>query len=108
MGAAQAIVVSQSLGFPGWLRLSHYLNLLFMVFLVRSGTEILMSHPRLYWNDGCTPGSEWLKFTRKKVPTGPDVPVADRTFSILRPRKSDDLIREEDFVQSVADARVRR
>ena len=28
-----------------------------------------------------------------------DVPVADRTFSILRPRKSDDLIREEDFVE---------
>ena len=38
MGAAQAIVASQSLGFPGWLRLSHYLNLLFMVFLEsRSG-----------------------------------------------------------------------
>ena len=73
MGAAQAIVASQSLGFPGWLRLSHYLNFLFMVFLVRSGIEILMSHPRLYWNDGCTPGSEWLKFTKKKVPTDPDV-----------------------------------
>jgi len=28
-----------------------------------------------------------------------DVPVGDRTFSILRPRKSDDLIREEDFVE---------
>jgi predicted nicotinamide N-methyase len=28
-----------------------------------------------------------------------DVPVADRVFSILRPRKSDDLIREEDFVE---------
>jgi ETFB lysine methyltransferase len=28
-----------------------------------------------------------------------NVPVADRTFSILRPRKSDDLIREEDFVE---------
>ena len=28
-----------------------------------------------------------------------DVPIADRTFSILRPRKSDDLIREEDFVE---------
>ena len=28
-----------------------------------------------------------------------DVLIADRTFSILRPRKSDDLIREEDFVE---------
>jgi sulfoxide reductase catalytic subunit YedY len=27
----------------------------------------------LYWNDGCTPETEWLKFTRKKVPTGKDV-----------------------------------
>ena len=27
-----------------------------------------------------------------------DVYVGDRTFSILRPRNSDDLIREEDFV----------
>ena len=73
MGVDQVLVAAPSLGFPGWLRLSHYLNLLFMVFLVRSGIEILMSHPRLYWNDGCTPGSEWLKFTRKQVPTGPDV-----------------------------------
>ncbi len=52
MGAAQAIVASQSLEFSGWLRLSHHMNRLFMVFLVRSGIEILMSHPRLYWNDG--------------------------------------------------------
>lgn len=28
-----------------------------------------------------------------------DVPVGDRTFSILRPRNADDLIREEDFVE---------
>jgi predicted nicotinamide N-methyase len=28
-----------------------------------------------------------------------DVPVGKRTFSILRPRNSDDLIREEDFVK---------
>jgi methionine sulfoxide reductase catalytic subunit len=45
-----------SLEFPAWLRLSHYLNLLFIVLLIRSGIEILASHPRLYWNDGCTPG----------------------------------------------------
>jgi sulfoxide reductase catalytic subunit YedY len=64
---------SSALGFPGWLRVSHYLNLLFIVLLIRSGIEILASHPRLYWNDGCTPGSEWIKFTRKAVPTGKDV-----------------------------------
>jgi DMSO/TMAO reductase YedYZ molybdopterin-dependent catalytic subunit/thiosulfate reductase cytochrome b subunit len=62
-----------SLGFPLWLRLTHYINVLFMGLLIRSGIEILGAHPRLYWNDGCTPRSEWLKFTRKRVPTQGDV-----------------------------------
>lgn len=47
-----------ALGFPAWLRVTHLLNLLFMVLLIRSGIEILVSHPRLYWNNHCTPGSE--------------------------------------------------
>ena len=34
--------------------------------IVRSGIEILSAHPRFYWNDHCTPGSEWLKFTKKQ------------------------------------------
>ncbi len=37
--------------------------------LVRSGLEVLSAHPRLYWNDHCTPGSEWLKFTKKRRST---------------------------------------
>ncbi|MFM7152138.1 MAG: molybdopterin-dependent oxidoreductase, partial [Gemmataceae bacterium] len=28
-----------------------------------------MDHPRLYWNDHCTPGSDWLRFTPLSVPT---------------------------------------
>ncbi len=56
-------------GFPLWLRACHYLNLLFMVFMIRSGLSILMDHPRLYWNVHCTPGSEWLRLTPLKVPT---------------------------------------
>jgi DMSO/TMAO reductase YedYZ molybdopterin-dependent catalytic subunit/thiosulfate reductase cytochrome b subunit len=51
-----------------WLRATHYLNILFMSFMIRSGIEILSAHPKLYWNDDCTPGSEWLSFTRKKLP----------------------------------------
>ncbi len=62
-----------SLGFPFWLRLSHYINLLFIGLLIRSGIEILGAHPRLYWNDGCTPKTEWIKFTKKKVPIDPGV-----------------------------------
>ena len=56
------------LDFPLWLRATHFLNLLFISLLVRSGLEILSAHPKLYWNDDCTPGSEWLRFTRKKLP----------------------------------------
>lgn len=58
-----------TLGFPLWLRLSHYINLLFMGLLIRSGIEVLGAHPRLYWNDGCAPRTEWIKFTKKDVPT---------------------------------------
>ena len=66
-------LILASLGFPLWLRLSHYINLLFLGLLVRSGLQILGAHPRLYWNDGCTPRTEWLKFTKRKVPTDSEV-----------------------------------
>ena len=36
--------------------------------LIRSGIEIIASHPRFYFKDQCEPGSEWLRFTRDKVP----------------------------------------
>jgi DMSO/TMAO reductase YedYZ molybdopterin-dependent catalytic subunit/thiosulfate reductase cytochrome b subunit len=36
--------------------------------LIRSGLSILMDHPRLYWNDHCTPGTEWIRFTPLEVP----------------------------------------
>jgi thiosulfate reductase cytochrome b subunit len=55
-------------GFAGWLRFTHYVNLLFMVLLARSGLQILMDHPRLYWNVHCTPGTEWIRFTPVQVP----------------------------------------
>jgi thiosulfate reductase cytochrome b subunit len=35
---------------------------------MRSGLSILMDHPRLYFNDGCAPGTEWIRFTPLKVP----------------------------------------
>jgi methionine sulfoxide reductase catalytic subunit len=57
------------LDYPFWLRATHFFNFLFLSLLVRSGLEILSAHPRLYWNDHCTPGSEWLKFTTKRRPT---------------------------------------
>ena len=56
------------LDYPLWLRAAHFFNFLLLSLLVRSGFEILSAHPRLYWNDHCTPGSEWLKFTKKQRP----------------------------------------
>lgn len=56
------------LDFPLWLRATHMLNILFLSLLARSGLEILSAHPKLYWNDDCTPGSEWLRFTKKRMP----------------------------------------
>jgi sulfoxide reductase catalytic subunit YedY len=61
-------LVIASLGFPWWLRVSHYINLLFIGLLIRSGIQILGAHPRLYWNDACDPKHAWLNVTRKKVP----------------------------------------
>ena len=45
-------------GFPPWLRVTHYVNFLFLILLIRSGLQILADHPRLYWNVHCTPGTE--------------------------------------------------
>jgi methionine sulfoxide reductase catalytic subunit len=56
-------------GFPFWVRWSHFSNLFFLFMLIRSGLSILMDHPRLYWNDHCTPGTEWIRFTPLEVPT---------------------------------------
>lgn len=61
-------LVIASLGFPAWLRVTHFINLLFMGLLIRSGLQILGAHPRLYWNDGSNPKKAWIKFTKKKVP----------------------------------------
>ena len=55
-------------GFPAWLRITHYVNFLFLILLIRSGLQILMDHPRLYWNVHCTPGTEWLRLTPVEVP----------------------------------------
>lgn len=66
---APASVAAVTSGFPLWLRAQHFLNLLFMTFIVRSGIQILADHPRLYWKRDCTPGTDWFRF-QKPVPTG--------------------------------------
>ena len=54
-------------GFPFWLRLLHFFNFFFMMFIIRAGIQILADHPRLYWRRDCTPGADWFRF-QKEVP----------------------------------------
>jgi methionine sulfoxide reductase catalytic subunit len=56
------------LDFPYWLRFAHFINLIFLTLLIRSGIEILSAFPKLYWHDHATPGTEWIKFTKRKLP----------------------------------------
>jgi methionine sulfoxide reductase catalytic subunit len=55
---------------PAWLRALHFLNLFFLIFIVRAGVQILADHPRLYWTRHSTPGKEWLRM-QKEVPPIP-------------------------------------
>ncbi|NGX59522.1 MAG: Protein-methionine-sulfoxide reductase catalytic subunit MsrP [Chlamydiae bacterium] len=54
--------------FPVWLSITHFINLMFITLLIRSGIQILADHPRLYMNQSCAPDTDWIKFTKKKVP----------------------------------------
>src|SRR5215831_8526624 len=56
-------------GFPVWLRILHFLNLLFIAFIIRAGIQILADHPRLELDAGSKPGREWL---RLRGPVPPD------------------------------------
>ena len=56
-------------GFPVWVRYCHFFNFLFLTMLIRSGLSILMDHPRLYFNNHCTPGTEWIRLSPLSVPT---------------------------------------
>ena len=68
MDALVIASASTELGFPAWLRVTHFTNFVFIGVLIRSGIEILSSHPRLYWNNHCVPGTDWLRFTKRVVP----------------------------------------
>jgi DMSO/TMAO reductase YedYZ molybdopterin-dependent catalytic subunit/thiosulfate reductase cytochrome b subunit len=63
-----AITQVDPVGFPWWLSLSHWVNFFFLTLIIRSGLSILADHARLYWNNGCSPHSEWIRFTPVKVP----------------------------------------
>lgn len=64
-------------GFPWWLQVQHFLNMFFMLFIMRAGLQILADHPRLYWGRDCMPGSDWFRF-QVPVPKGADMDCQGR------------------------------
>lgn len=66
-GTSSDYVPEVNSGFPWWLRWQHFFNVIFMMFIIRAGLQILADHPRLYLNAGSRPGTEWLRL-RGPVP----------------------------------------
>ncbi len=84
-GALMHYLILADLGFPLWLRLSHSINLLFIGLVIRGGIQILGAHPRLYWNNGYTPRTEWLKFTKREAPLPSEVVYTARNDEVNVP-----------------------
>jgi sulfoxide reductase catalytic subunit YedY len=57
-------------GLPIWVGVQHFFNLFLMIFIIRSGLQILSDHPRLYWTRHSTPGKDWFRI-QKPVPDDP-------------------------------------
>ena len=62
--------VARDAGLPAWVGVQHFLNLFLMIFILRSGIQILTDHPRLYWTRHSTPGKDWFRI-QKPVPADP-------------------------------------
>jgi methionine sulfoxide reductase catalytic subunit len=67
-GTSTTYAAPVTAGFPAWLRWQHLFNIIFMMFIIRAGLQILADHPRLYLNSGCQPGTEWFRM-RDPVPS---------------------------------------
>ena len=70
-------------GFPWWLRYQHYFNLVLMLFIIRSGLQILADHPRLTFDAGCKPDTEFL---RLRGPVPRDRPWSSKDDAVTLPR----------------------
>ena len=57
-------------GFSWWIAAMHFFNAFLMIFIIRSGLQILADHPRLYWTRHSTPGREWFRI-QNAVPAEP-------------------------------------
>ncbi len=69
-GTAEPPHPEATTGFPAWVGWQHFFNLFLMVFIIRSGVQILSDHPRLYWTRHSTPGKDWFRI-QNPVPSDP-------------------------------------
>ena len=69
-GTVEASSSEATAGFPVWVRWEHFFNAFFLIFILRSGLQILSDHPRLYWTRHSTPGRDWFRI-QKPVPADP-------------------------------------
>lgn len=70
-------------GIPSWVNWQHFFNMFFMFFIIRSGWQIFVDHPRLYWKRYSKPGEEWLRV----APVAPDDPLwTAKQDSVALPR----------------------
>lgn len=60
----------QTAALPIWIGVQHFFNLFLLIFIIRSGIQILSDHPRLYWTRHSTPGRDWFR-VQKPVPEDP-------------------------------------
>jgi len=51
-------------GFPWWLRWQHWLNVIFLIPIVRAGLQVWAGRPRAYFSKPATPGRDWLRIQR--------------------------------------------
>ena len=69
-GTIESARDTASPGVPAWVGVQHFFNLFLLIFIIRSGLQILSDHPRLYWTRHSTPGKDWFRI-QKPVPKDP-------------------------------------
>ena len=69
-GTVESARSEATTGFPVWARWEHFFNAFFLIFIIRSGVQILSDHPRLYWTRHSTPGRDWFRI-QNPVPEDP-------------------------------------
>ncbi|WP_295627640.1 molybdopterin-dependent oxidoreductase [uncultured Corynebacterium sp.] len=62
--------------FPVWLRIEHFVNIIFITLFIRSGIEILGTFPKLHRSIHTPMGGQWAQFTIKQKRRRKYFPVA--------------------------------